>query len=333
MRRAVVEVVTPGLIGDPAGLDARAVVAVASVYIDSTSGAYGLAVLDASTGDFRATEFDGQKAEGPDPDSDVLPDALVQELARIGPRELLLPIERAELAADVVTDLIEGVAIRPLPENAFEPRSKSENWPGDFMDAKDPASRAAIAVANYLAENQPFAVENPPRLRRYEIADTVVLDAATRRHLELHENSEDRGRSGTLISELDATSCALGARRLSHWLSYPLLSPAEITVRQDKVAWLVEKDGVRGQLREAMSRVRDLDRLLSKATRPGAVPRDLGALRSSLKALPDVIAAAKCDEFGDSTDVMLLSERREEGVSTRLADTATGADPSCSRTD
>jgi DNA mismatch repair protein MutS len=318
VRRAVVEVVTPGLIGDPAGLDAHAVVAVASVYIDSASGAFGLAVLDASTGDFRATEFDGRSAELLDPDSDVLPDALVQELARIGPRELLLPAEWAPLAADVVTEVIEDIAIRPLPESAFESRSKSEDWPGDFMDAQDPASRAAVAIANYLAENQPFAVENPPRLRRYEIADTVVLDASTRRHLELHENSEDRGRSGTLISELDATSCALGARRLSHWLSYPLLSPAEITVRQDKVAWLVEQDGVRRQLREAISRVRDLDRLLSKATRPGAVPRDLGALRSSLKALPEVVAAAKCDDVGDSRDVMLLSERRKEGVALDL---------------
>jgi DNA mismatch repair protein MutS len=315
VRRAVVEVVTPGLVGDPAGLDARAVVAVASVYIDSTSGAFGLAVLDASTGDFRATEFDGRKAPLLAPDSDGLPDALVQELARIGPRELLLPGDRIQSVANVVTDLIEGIAIRSLPESAFEARSKSEDWPGDFMDATDPASRAAIAVANYLAENQPFAVENPPRLRRYEIADTVVLDAATRRHLELHENSEDRGRSGTLINELDATSCALGARRLSHWLSYPLLSTAEITSRQDQVAWLVEKDRVRAQLREAMSRVRDLDRLLSKATRPGAVPRDLGALRSSLQALPEVVAAAYCDDVSDSGDVMLLADRREDSVS------------------
>ena len=96
------------------------------------------------------------------------------------------------------------------------------------MDETDPASRAAVAIANYLVENQPFAAENPPRLRRYEIAETVVLDASTRRHLELHENSEDRGRAGTLIAELDKSTCALGARRLAHWLSYPLLRAAEI---------------------------------------------------------------------------------------------------------
>jgi DNA mismatch repair protein MutS len=312
VRRAVVEVVTPGLVGDPAGLDAHAVVAVAAVHFDSNTGAFGLAVLDASTGDFRATEFEGPTSRALEFEFAALPDALVQELARVGPRELLLPADRAEAAADLVGELIDDLAIRALPESAFEPGSTTGNWPGDFMDARDTASRAAIAAANYLAENQPFSVENPPRLRRYEIADTVVLDAATRRHLELHENSEDRGRSGTLLAELDATSCALGARRLSHWLSYPLLSPTDIEVRQDAVALLVENDRVRERLREAMGRVRDLDRLLSKATRPAAVPRDLGALRSSLQALPDVVAAARCD---DELDSMLLGEKSEASVS------------------
>jgi len=315
VRRGVVEVVTPGLVGDPAGLDARTVVAVAAVYFDPTTRAFGLAVLDASTGDFRATAFEGRKPDGADLDSDELPDALVQELARIGPRELLLPAERADAATRVVAELVDDLAIRALPGEAFDSRQETENWPGDFMEASDPASRAAIAVANYLVENQPFSVENPPSLRRYEIADTVVLDAATRRHLELHENSEDRGRSGTLIAELDVTSCALGARRLSHWLSYPLLSPVDIKRRQEAVASLVEKDRVRGRLREAMARVRDLDRLLSKATRPGAVPRDLGALRSSLQALPEVVAAARSDDGIDSSDALLLHEEREDRIS------------------
>ena len=315
VRRAVVEVVTPGLVGDPTGLDAHTVVVVAAIYFDSTTGVFGLALLDASTGDFRATEFDGRKPETFAIDSETLPDALVQELARVGPRELLVPDERAKAVARVVSELIEDLAIRALPESAFKPRSKSENWPGDFMEADDPASRAAVAVANYLVENQPFSAENPPRLRRYEIADTVVLDAATRRHLELHENSEDRGRSGTLINELDMTSCALGARRLSHWLSYPLLSPADIKSRQDVVALLVEKDRIRRPLREAMGHVHDLDRLLAKATRPGAVPRDLGVLRSSLQALPEVVAAARGDNRRDSIDAGLLGEEQKNNVS------------------
>jgi DNA mismatch repair protein MutS len=299
VRREVVEVVTPGLVGDPEGLDGRTVVAVAAVFVDRAARHFGLAVLDASTADFRATSIAADNSTELDFDPERWPDALLQELARIAPRELLLPSDQATRTKAMREAGLDEVALRPLPPGAFEPKPGTEDWPGDFIEEKDAGSRAAIAVANYLAENQPFAIENPPRLRRYEIADSVVLDASTRRHLELHQNNEDRGRSGTLIAELDVTSCALGARRLSHWLAYPLLSIREIERRQDAVEYLVEEDRVRTRLREAMSRVRDLDRLLSKASRPGAVPRDLGALRSSLQALPQVASAI---EGGDASE-------------------------------
>ena len=317
VRREVVEVVTPGLVGDPEGLDARSVVAVAAVFFEAQSERFGLAVLDASTADFRATTIaPGGVRALHDAASAGLPDALLQELARVAPREILLPRERALAWQGVLRETLDEPAITLLDEAAFsgdallqrdstrDPRASE--WSGDFMHESDPGSRAAIAVAGYLTENQPFAARNPPRLRRYEIADTVVLDASTRRHLELHENSEDRGRTGTLIQELDETSCALGARRLSHWLSYPLLSPEEIAARQDAVEWLVEHDRLRGRLRDAIARVRDLERLLAKATRPGAVPRDLGALRSSLQALPEVVAALGTPPFDDENESELL---------------------------
>jgi DNA mismatch repair protein MutS len=315
VRREVVEVVTPGLVGDPEGLDGRTVVAVAAVFVDRAAREFGLAVLDASTADFRATRIAAGEAHGSDSDPGDWPDALLQELSRIAPRELLLPAAQTAGPSPIRSVGLDDVALRPLAPGAFEPRPGAEDWPGDFMNEVDAGSRAAIALANYLAENQPFAVENPPRLRRYEIADSVILDASTRRHLELHQNNEDRGRTGTLISELDATTCALGARRLSHWLSYPLLSIREIEARQDAVEFLVEEDRIRSRLREAMARVRDLDRLLSKATRPGAVPRDLGALRSSLHALPDVAAAISGDAANEDDRRLWLGGDRERTVS------------------
>ncbi len=313
VRREVVEVVTPGLVGDPEGLDARQVVAVAAIANERGSDTFGLAVLDASTADFRATEVAGTPTDFPLAGQDAaLPDTLVEELSRIAPRELLVPAERLEQWQDALTERLDEVALTSLEEKQFESAPDRPTWPGAFMDQTDPASRAAVAIANYLVENQPFAAESPPRLRRYEIAETVVLDASTRRHLELHENSEDRGRAGTLLAELDQSTCALGARRLAHWLSYPLLRVAEIEKRQDAVEWLVERDRVRGRLREAMGRVRDLERMLSKATRPGAVPRDLGQLRGSLQALPDVVAAIR--EGAREGDGLLPGEGPRDSV-------------------
>lgn len=305
LRRAVVEVVTPGLIGDPTGLEAHAVVAVAAIYRDSETKGIGLAVLDATTADFRGTLVVSEAGNAPTAPADSLPDLLVQELARIGPKELLVPIELTAPAHRLLDDIIENLAIREVSERFFREKPTAKDWSGDFLNADDAASCAAICLANYLIENQPFALERPPQLRRYEIADSVILDASTRRHLELHENSEDRGRDGTLIAELDLTSSPLGSRRLSRWLSYPLVSTRDINHRQNAVARLVAEDRTRTRLRDAIRPVRDLDRLLSKATRPGAVPRDLGSLRSSLAAIPQVISALLVEESGDSKSAPL----------------------------
>ncbi|MBW2500648.1 MAG: DNA mismatch repair protein MutS [Deltaproteobacteria bacterium] len=306
VRREVVEVVTPGLVGDPEGLDGRAVVAVAALFVDPKLASHGLAALDASTGDFRAAQIAEAGGEGAGTQSGPLPDVLLQELSRVAPRELLLPAERVPEWQSTLEEMLPGLALTSVPSDRFEARGLLEGWPGDWNEGEDAGARAAFAVAHYLSENQPFAVENPPRLQRYEVAESVSLDAATRRHLELHENSEDRGRSGTLLAELDATSCALGARRLAHWLAYPLRSPSEISARHDAVALLVEHDRMRLRLRDAMARVRDLERLLAKASRPGAVPRDLGALRASLAALPDVAQAiVGGDGEGDGSGELL----------------------------
>ena len=299
VRREVVEVVTPGLIGDPEGLDGRVVVALAALRVDP-SGEVGIAVLDASTGEFRATQIEPETrspgAGGTTTDSAVLSEMTVQELSRIAPRELLVEASLEESVRAELADLLPSVALTGIPATSFAPHPKAETWIQEIGAAQDLGAQAAVAVAQYLAENQPFATRNPPRLSRYEVAATVVLDSATRRHLELHENSEDRGRAGTLLAEIDETSCALGARRLSHWLAYPLLAPSAIEARQDAVAWLVAEDRSRGQLRNAMAKVRDLDRILSKAIRPGSVPRDLGTLRSSLAALPSVQDALAAGE-------------------------------------
>jgi DNA mismatch repair protein MutS len=319
VRREVVEVVTPGLVGDPEGLDGRTVVAVAGLYQDAESGAFGLATLDASTADFRATAFDdeaGADASSPTGSSDSsdgptaknLPDVLIQELCRIAPRELLVPNQRVATDSVRLEEILPELAIKGVDGGFFAARPGSGAWLEQIAESTDPGGRAAVAVANYLAANQPFAIENPPRLRRYEVAETVVLDPATRRHLELHENSEDRGRNATLLAELDATSCALGARRLSHWLAYPLLSPTAIEKRQDAVALLVENDALRNGLRTAMARVRDLDRILSKAVRPSSVPRDLGAVRGSLAALPAVVEAMQIASHVESSGESLLED-------------------------
>ncbi|MDJ0864495.1 MAG: DNA mismatch repair protein MutS [Myxococcota bacterium] len=281
VRREVVEVITPGLVGDPDGLAADREVAVAAL-APAAQGEAGLAVLEASTGEFRCTQVRSEAA---------LPDALREELQRVAPREILVPEAGDAGLEAALRAALPDAALTRVDAASYDPAAAPVAPDGFETAAEAAGGRAAAAVLRYLAANQPFALRHAARLRRYALGDAMVLDTATRTHLELFESAEDRTRRGTLIARLDQTTTPLGARRLARWLAYPLLDPEAIAARQDAVAFLAERDRLRAHLRERLRPVRDLERLLAKAARPGATPRDLAALRGSLEALPDVRAA------------------------------------------
>ncbi len=292
VRREVVEVVTPGLVGDPEGLPATQEVALAAIALGD-AGRIGLAVLDATTGDFRATTTPARTRE--EPLAAGLDTLMMQEIERIRPRELLVSDADIGSVEALLRERLPELCISRVPAASFEPESAPVRPDGLDALGGGPEARAAAALLAYLIGNQPYAAGQLPRLRPYVLGETMVLDAATRGHLELFENNEDRGRSGTLIALLDESRTALGARRLARWLAYPLLDPERIRERQEAVAFLAERDRLRARLRDELAGVRDLERLLAKAMRPTAVPRDLGVLRASLQALPGVAAALAGD--------------------------------------
>ncbi|MCP4037395.1 MAG: DNA mismatch repair protein MutS, partial [bacterium] len=295
VKRAVVEVVTPGLVGDPTGLDATREVVVMSVLLGSDGEAAGLAILDASTGDFRATRVEAS-AGG------EVPELLLDELRRVAPREILCDRETEERLSSRVATWLPSTVLTRVPATSFDPSLVPVRPEGMAEGEGGPEDRAAASLIQYLGSNQPAALEHAPRLRCYRLGDTMVLDEATRTHLELFENSEDRGRRGTLLERLDASVTPLGARRIASWLRYPLLEPEAVRTRQDGVAYLAERDRPRARLRDALAKVRDLERILTKAIRPTATPRDLGVLRASLDALPEVERS-----LGESDELLAAS--------------------------
>jgi DNA mismatch repair protein MutS len=278
VRREVVEVVTPGLAGDPEGIEAKRELALVAV---APGASCGLAILDATTGDFRATEVDA--ADG----AARLPAVIIEELERVEPREILLPASAdPEIEAQLGAALPDSARTRVAAES-FDPAATAR--PEGLAQAVGEASaRAATALYGYLRTNQPFALAHTSRVRFYRLADAMILDAATCAHLELFRNSEDGTRKRTLFERLDETMTPLGARRLSRWIAYPLVDPEAVVKRHDAVAFLVERDRPRARLRERLRGVRDLERLLAKVARPTSGPRDLAALRASLEALPGV---------------------------------------------
>ncbi len=295
VKREVVEVVTPGLVGDPTGLDACREVALAA--LAEGEGAFGLASIDASTGNFRATSSAG---------SLDLPAPLLDELERVSPRELLLSPELALRHRASLELRLPDSVLREVEPGGFSVEDAPAMPHGFLADAKDARMLAAVCVLRYLGAHQPAALGQAPRLRLYELADAMILDGATRRHLELFESHEDRTRTGTLIERLDETRGPLGARCLAQWMAYPLVDTAAIRRRQDAVAFFADRDRARGRLREGLRQVRDLERILARCQRPGAEPRDVAALRESLAALPSVLAAVQDDTTSD--DEMLSDD-------------------------
>jgi DNA mismatch repair protein MutS len=281
VERAVVEVVTPGLVGDPGGIEARRELCLAALDL---RGDPGLAVLEASTGELRATSEPAAVGL-------PLPPGLEAELHRVAPREILLSAEAEPGVAQRLARLLPDAALTSVPASSFEPDRAPAHPDGLAATDRDPPARAAAALLGYLAANQPFALPQAARLRRYALSDTMILDAAAGAHLELFRNAEDGTRQRTLIDRIDRCATPLGSRRLARWLAYPLLDPVAIGARQDAVAWLFERDRLRARLRAALRPVRDLERLLAKAARPTASPRDAAALRDSLEALPGVADA------------------------------------------
>jgi DNA mismatch repair protein MutS len=269
VRREIVEVVTPGLIANPERLAGAAANYLAAVLADGET--YGLAFADVSTGEFRCTEARRREQ-------------LELELERLAPREVLTRDADKALAGARRSVIV--------PDADFELAAAALDGLATL------AARAAAALEARVRALQPGA----PSLaapRPYVLSDSLLLDAPTRRHLELFANSRDGSRAGTLIELLDQTRTPMGRRLLERWLGEPLRDPAAIRARQAALARWLEPDSRRRALGEALRGVADLERLTTRVCLPTSGPRDLAALRASLAA---AAAVAEIEPLGDRVD-------------------------------
>jgi DNA mismatch repair protein MutS len=289
VKRDVVRVVTPGVMLDEESLDPRAPSYVASVVGDARGG-YGLAFLDVSTGDFRATEA----ATG---------EALVEEIGRVAPRELvftrdddgktLSELVRSAHAAVPRTTAASGDDAAELA------RAFGASVASGLSTRTPSAAAAAAAVLRYARATQP-GVELPiTRVDVYARTDTLVIDEQARRHLELTESLLDRRRAGSLIEVLDESRTAMGGRLLRRWLLFPSVDVAAIRRRHDAVERLVAGHAARDAAREVLGDIADMERLVARARLGVATPRDLAVLGRSLARLPELRAALATADAGE----------------------------------
>ena len=281
VKREVVRVVTPGLVVDPDNLEAKQNNFLAGIAV--RDGMFGLAFLDVSTGEFRATEIADRSF-------------FIDEVIRHGFRELVLEEtpRDALLEAILVRELAESVFNR-FPREWFEPGAALDLLGGHFgastMDRLDPGSHPALiaaagAVLRYVQETQKDSLGHVNDLVPYRAESFLVLDDTAKRNLELFATTQGGTKEGTLFHVLDETVTAMGGRRLRWWLAYPLLDAQRIRERLAAVAEIREGHLARKDLREALSGLYDMERLGARISLGVANGRDLAALRSSLRVLP-----------------------------------------------
>lgn len=286
VERQVVRVVSPGVVLDPEGLEAREPNYLVGL-VNSRKGRWGIAFLDVSTGDLRVTETD---------DLDVA----CTEIARMGPREALLPEDLHDQEA-IQAALVECLVNRH-PRDSFSATAGRDvlldvlgvaDLGGYGASGLEPALGAAGALVRYARENSRSDLRHVSRLRVYHPSGHMILDTATRRNLEIDRSLHGGSRKGTLLGHLDRTATPMGGRLLREWLGFPLLDPGAIRTRLDAVECLADETPARTDLRERLKEVADLERIGSKLVQKTAQARDLSGLRQSLGALPGVMACAR----------------------------------------
>ncbi len=283
VKREVVRIVTPGTNVDAQALDeTKNNYIMCIVYI---ADRYGISVADISTGEYLVTEL---------PDSTRLMD----EISRFVPAEIICneAFYMSGMDLDGLKDRL-GITIYSLESWYFDDSLCREkllehfhvsSFGGLGLEDYDCGIISAGALLQYLLETQKNSLSNLTHITPYVTGKYMLLDSATRRNLELCETLREKQKRGSLLWVLDKTKTAMGARMLRKCVEQPLIEKKEIELRLDAVEELKNQAISREEIREYLSPVYDLERLLTKITYGTANPRDLTAFKTSLEMLPPI---------------------------------------------
>jgi len=293
VKRAVVKVLSPGLIDDPETLEAKE----NNFLMAFARGrnTFGLGFLDLSTGEFKVCQI---------ADFDIV----IEEAIRNEPKEILISeSSRSTRWHNRLRDAFRAALFNYLPDSAYDfERAKAlvetqlrGDAPADLLTNDIPrAISAAGAILSYVTESQRINLEHIRSILPYRVGDYMILDEATKRNLELTRTVMGGQRRGSLLGLLDETQTPMGGRRLRTWVNYPLLDLRRIRARLEGVLELKGKKIERGEFRECLKEVFDLERLISRISMGSANARDLIGLKRSIDSFPRIKDLTKGMEGG-----------------------------------
>lgn len=286
VKRDVVRVITPGTLIDTELLEEKVNNYLMCIYGEKRG--IGLAYVDISTGELLTTEITKNNYQ----------EEIYGEICKVHPKEIIYYIKDLELEdliihcqkkLDIYVNKFEGwqfeyeYATKQLKNHfniiSVEGLGFTYNHLGIY---------ATGALIDYLNQTQKRSLNHLKKLKIYTLEDTMALDLNTRKNLELTETIREKKKKGSLLWVLDKTMTSMGGRMLRRWIEAPLLKVEEINQRLDAVEVFKEDILLRKELRECLKNIYDLERLSGKIAYGTANPRDLVALKNSLRVIPQI---------------------------------------------
>ena len=280
VRRDVIRVVTPGTVIEQSMLEDRRNSYLLSVCLDGNKA--GIAFADVSTGEFSVYEIDKAGVR------------LQDELARIMPKEIIANGELPQGATILPVGIEDSANFQyAKAKNALLSHFKVQSLEALGIEGLKLGIRAAGALMKYLQVTQKNALEHMTSIKQYFDKRFMTLDHTARRNLELTETMRSRQKQGSLLGILDYTCTAMGGRMLRSFIEQPLAVKEDIDRRLDAVELLQKSDMTADILREELSQVYDVERLLSRISYRNINAKDCLALRDSLSHVPAIHEAVK----------------------------------------
>ena len=322
VKRDVVRVITAGTLTEDNLLKSNSNNYLTAVFEDKKSGKWGLAYVDISTGEFKVTQTAYSQ--------------VLSELARIKPSEIiapsvpqsLLPFQIVrEQKADLPDEIVNNYNCSCVAPNFFDEQRAKINVI-DILQINSVESlpfaeykigfMAAGAILQYLLNTQRDNMPRISTIEAYDLSEYVLMDAGTRRNLELLETVREKKKFGSLLWAIDRTKTNMGARLLKKWISQPLKNIMDIQARQFAVEELISNPQVRLNLSGLLDKVVDIQRLATRSSNNSIMPRDFISLKNTLLLLPEFVETLGnltspcfkvCDNVAEIVDFANIIER------------------------
>ncbi len=279
VKREVVEIVTPGVTLSDRLLEHKKNNYLMAICISESLA--GLSFSDISTGEFYIYE--------------LAADRLGEQIELISPSEILIQRKDKDLLSPVISKLNPSIRISRMEDWLFNldyakelllNHFKTVTLKGFGVENFNAGIIAAGAVLNYLQDTQKSNLSHLNKLSVYNPSEYMILDHSTKRNLEITYTIQEGSREGSLISILDKTETAMGGRLLKKWISAPLRNLEPINKRLESVEELLAEKRYRKELIDNLKEIGDLERLVSRVSTGRATPRELIAIKSSLRKIP-----------------------------------------------